>query len=228
MSEFSLGSRALIESRIIIPQSGIARCWTEIDGETAISGQQVLELAGGTTFAGTIISGGASDTRILANWAQGLGRLASVVVPGQHFFEATPRSIFESILIDAGELTPSGAPALNPEMPSICDEPIDRWMRLASTGDVQLGLITGFLELTWWLDFDGRVHIGTLEYPETKPDIDVMPLDSPEWHRLDFASDDVTIMPRTSVVTDYGTYKVSEVRYTLSDGHFRGTFYYVG
>jgi hypothetical protein len=221
MPAFSLGSRALIEVRVIIPEQGIARAWTEIDGETAISGQQVLELAGGTTFAGTIIAGGASDTRILANWAQGLGLLASVPSPGQHYFEATPRSILKSIITDAGEV-------LNPDLPPICDQPIDRWMRLADTPDVQLGFITKFLNLTWWLDPDGRVRVGVLDYPEVTPGIDVFPLDSPEWKRLDFASDDVTIMPRTSVVTDYGIYKVSEVRYTLSKGRWRGTFYYVG
>ena len=35
------------------------------------------------------------------------------------------------------------------------------------------------------------------------------------------------MQPRTSVVTAYGTYRITEVRYWLSQGRAGGTAYYV-
>jgi len=219
VAEFALDNRALIEARVQIPQTGLARAWTEIDGETAISGLVSLELAGGTAFQGAVISGGVSDTRVLANWVQGQGKLASTRISGQHFFEPTPRDIIENIITLAGEV-------LNPEMPPICDKPLARWMRFAETADAALSAIVGYLGLAWWADLDGKIRVGTPDYPEVRPDIDVFPLDSPEWKRLDFASDEYTVLPRSTVVTEYGNYRVTEVRYYLHNNKLRGTFYY--
>lgn len=225
--EFSCAGRALIDMRLVWPDAGGWRVSSmEVDGETAISGLVDLELAGGTVLKGRVSTGGVSDTRVLANLAPGKGLLAFVEIPGQHFFEATPRTIVENI-ISATAPNPFDRELLNPSMPPLCDRPIARWMRIGTTADDALTQLMRYLGLAWWFDPDGQVRIGELTYPEVRPEsLDVLPLDSPEWGRLDFATDDETIMPRTTVVTDYGSYRVKEVRYYLSEGRWRGTIYY--
>ncbi len=225
MSDFSCAGRALIEARIIIPEQGGLRAWVEVDGESAIGGQVKLVLAGGMSFSCTVTSGGTSDTRVLATLSQGMGTLATAEIEGQHFVEATPRTIVENIVAHTAE-NAADREKLNPVMPAVCDLPIARWMRMRSTADDALNQLASYLRLGWWFDADGQIRIGELTYPTVAPDIDVFPLDSPEWKRLEFASDDVTVMPRSSVATEYGTYRAKELRYYLAKGKWRGTLYY--
>lgn len=218
-AEFTLGDRALIEGRLIWPESGAIRGSFEIDGEDPISGAVTLGLPG-VDIAVTIVSGGLSDTRVYANFNSGGGTLSQFPVEGQHLYQATPRTIFEQILNGSGE-------TLFPEMPAICDQAIAHWMRIATTADNALAQLVRHLGLAYWFEPDGRVRIGQIDYPEVTLDtLDVLPLDRPEWKRLDFADDDEIVQPRTTLVTDYGSYRVVEVRYYLARGIWRGEIFY--
>jgi hypothetical protein len=229
MSEFTCAGRALIDGRIIWPESGGWKATSlEVDGDTAISGAVQLELAGGVTLSGTVVSGGVSDTRVLANILPGKGLLSRVTVPGQHFVEPTPRSIIENILSHTAD-DPTGQmqEQLNPTLPPICDQPLARWMRIQTTADDALNQIVSFIGLDWWFDLDGRIVVGEIVYlPVTPSTLDVLPHDHPEQGRLVFGTDDETIQPRTTVVTEYGSYQCTEVRYVLSNGKWRGILYY--
>jgi len=113
-------------------------------------------------------------------------------------------------------------------MPSIADQPIARWMRIEQPGDAALAQLATYLGLGWWFDPDGQIRLGQIEYPEvTLSGLDVLPLDQPQRKRFDFGNDETLMQPRTSVVTAYGTYRITEVRYWLSQGRWRGTAYYV-
>jgi hypothetical protein len=225
--DFSCAGRALIALRLGLPEFGAWKASSvEVDGDDPISGQVDLELAGGVVLKGTVVSGGASDTRVLANIRPGRGLLTVTEIPGQHFFEATPRTIAENIVAHTAN-DPTLRETINAAMPAICDEPIARWMRLKTTADDALSQLVRYLGLAWWFDPDGQIRIGELEYPEVRPSsIDIFPHDNPEWTRLDFATDDETIMPRTTVVTEYGSYRVKEVRYYLHENRWRGTLDY--
>ena len=218
MSDYSCGGRALIEARVTIPEQGAIRAEVEVDGETAISGEVDLVLTGGVAYRCTVMAGGVSDTRVLAVLTSGKGTLGDVV-PGQHFYQSAPRTIIQSGL--NGEL-------LNPVMPSIADQPIARWMRIEQPGDAALAQLAAYLGLGWWFDPDGQIRLGQIEYPEvTLSGLDVLPLDQPQRKRFDFGNDETLMQPRTSVGTAYGTYRITEVRYWLSQGRWRGTAYYV-
>lgn len=212
---FTCDGRALIETSLYIPEAGAYRARVEVDGQTAITGQVDLELPG-VTFKCTVRAGGDSDTRIVATLAPGKGTLPADI-GGQSYFEATPRTILRDTV---------GAETLNADLPEIADQPIARWVRIAGPADDAVSRLAKYLGLSWWFEPDGTIKIGTIAYPETTPDIDIFPHDSPEWKRLNFASDEVIVMPRTTVNTDYGSYRVTEVRYWLRRGLWRGTLYY--
>jgi hypothetical protein len=138
-------------------------------------------------------------------------------VAGQAFYEAPPRAILQQTI---------GVESLNAELPDIVDEPIARWVRIAGPADEAVSQLASYLGLTWWFEPDGTVKFGALSYPLSSTTIDVLPNDNPEWGRLVFASEEATVLPRTTITTDYGSYAVTEVRYSLSEGIWRGVLYY--
>lgn len=226
MPEFSCGGRALIEMALYWPDTGSWRARVEVDGETALSGQVQLELTGGVVLTGTVKSGGVSDSRVQATLTAGRALLTSTIIPGQHFYDTTPRTIVDNIMANT-----SGGPLLremvNQDLPGVFDQSIARWMRIRTTADEALTRLTNHFGLKWWFDPDGRIRIGTPEYPDVRlSTVDVLPHDDPEWSRLVFASDDEIVQPRTTLVTDYGSYPVREVRYYLSRGRLRGVLYH--
>ncbi len=212
---FLCGGRPLIECRLYLPQDGAFRARVEVDGTTAIAGQVDLELPG-TTFKCTVRRGGATGSRVLAVLSSGMGTLTAPV-GGQAFYEATPRSILQQTI---------GIETLNAELPQIADEPIARWVRIAGPADEAVSQLASYLGLSWWFDPDGTIKLGALSYPPSSVTIDVLPNDNPEWGRLMFASEEATVLPRTTITTDYGSYAVTEVRYSLSEGIWRGILYY--
>lgn len=212
---FLCGGRPLIECRLYLPQDGAFRARVEVDGTTEIAGQVDLELPG-VTFKCMVRRGGTTGSRVLAVLSPGMGTLTAHV-DGQAFYEATPRAILQQTI---------GVESLNVELPEIVDEPIARWVRIAGPADVAVSLLARHLGLSWWFEPDGSVKLGALSYPPSSVTIDVLPNDNPEWGRLTFASEDATVLPRTTITTDYGSYAVTEVRYSLSEGIWRGVLYY--
>lgn len=212
---FRCAGRPLIECRLYAAQDGAYRARVEVDGVTEIMGQVDLELPG-VTYKCTVKRGGATGSRVLAVLSPGMGTLTAPI-DGQSFFEASPRVILQQTI---------GSESLNAELPQIADEPIARWVRLAGPADEAVSRLAAYLGLSWWFEPDGTIKLGEISYPPSSVSIDVLPNDNPEWGRLMFASEDGTVLPRTTVTTDYGSYAVTEVRYSLSNGIWRGVLNY--
>lgn len=227
---FLCGGRPLIECRLYLPQDGAFRARVEVDGTTEITGQVDLELPG-VTFKCTVKRGGSTGSRVLAVLSPGMGTLAAPV-GGQSFYEATPRAILQQTigtgLAADGEVTDQSGTleSLAADLPQIVDEPIARWVRIAGPADTAVSRLASYLGMSWWFEPDGTIKLGELAYPPSSVSIDVLPNDNPEWARLMFASEEDTVMPRTTITTDYGSYAVTEVRYSLSDGIWRGVLHY--
>lgn len=212
---FLCAGRPLIECGLYVAHDGAYRARVEVDGTTEISGQVDLELPG-VTYKCTVKRGGATGSRVLAVLSPGMGTLTTSI-GGQSFYEASPRTILQQTI---------GLETLNAELPAILDEPIARWVRAAGPADEAVSILAKYLGLGWWFEPDGTIKLGELKYPPSSVTIDVLPNDNPEWGRLAFASEDGTVLPRTTVTTDYGSYAVTEVLYSLRNGIWRGVLYY--
>ncbi len=215
MAFATLAELPVLGGTICLPRAGVWHADLEVDADAASTGAVTL-VAGSMTLRGTAFRTGVFTARAgvrVVGGAASLGKTA----PAKAYRGVPVSIVARDIVGDVGEAlaASSDASLLTSELPA--------WVRLQQKASEQLGHLVDHFGVGWRVLVDGSVWLGTDTWPAGDLGTGALLREWPEQARAEYAVDDFTLLPATTL----GGRQVDYVEHSVTPDGLRTRVWYV-